>query len=108
MALSAAQSKEGDKENLRLNIPEAAIKHGWMDREIGSRREGRKDKKQNKSFKGSLGILDLLSPVIWAPCYWHLLMTDPGLKGAARFPLLPDGYDKPALLFLILIKGNQA
>lgn len=46
MALSAAQSKEGDKENLRSNIPEAASKHGWMDRETESRREGRKDKKK--------------------------------------------------------------
>lgn len=35
-------------------------------------------------------------------------MTDPGLKEATQFPLLPDGYDKPALLLLILIKGNQA
>lgn len=55
MALSAAQSKEGDKENLRSNIPEAASKHGWMDRETESRREGRKDKKNKiKALKAAL------------------------------------------------------
>lgn len=37
MALSAAQSKEGDNKNLVLNIPEAASERGWMDGQRDSR-----------------------------------------------------------------------
>lgn len=49
MALSPSQSKEGDRENLGLNIPEAVSVHRWT-RDIGSSTEGRKDKRAKQKF----------------------------------------------------------
>lgn len=68
VALSPAQSKEGDRENLGLNIPEAVSVHRWTERQEAGQREG-KIKEQSRSFNCKSNTLNLLSPIIWALCH---------------------------------------
>lgn len=62
MALSLAQSKDGDRENLGLNMPETVSAHRWTESQEAGQRGG-KIKKQKRSFNCKS---NLLSPIIWA------------------------------------------
>lgn len=66
--LSPAQSKEGDRENLGLNIPETVSVHPWTETEEAAQKEG-KIKGQNRTFNCESNTLNLLSPIIRAPCH---------------------------------------